>query len=62
MTGNYVLVYDKNSLPSFMHVIHHLHVHPLLLIMHHCIRVETETPEFVEGEPEKESVTDDTPF
>jgi hypothetical protein len=30
--------------------------------MHHCIRVETETPEFEEGEPEQETVADDTPF
>jgi hypothetical protein len=62
MLGNYVLVYDKNSLLSFMHVIHHLHVHALLLIMHHCIRAETETPELEEVEPEQESVADDNPF
>jgi hypothetical protein len=33
--GIYVLVHDKNSLHSFMDVIHHLHVHALLLIIHH---------------------------
>jgi hypothetical protein len=58
----YVLVHDKNSLHSFMHVIHHLHVHALLLIMHHCICVETNTLEFEEGEPAQEPVVDDTPL
>jgi hypothetical protein len=62
MLGIYVLVYDENSLHSFMHVIHHLDVHALLLIMHHCIRVETEMPELEEAEPEQESIADDTPF
>jgi hypothetical protein len=38
-----------------MHAIHHLHVHALLLIMHHCIHVETETPELEEGETEQDS-------
>jgi hypothetical protein len=43
-----------------MHAMHLLHVHALLLIMHHCIRVVTETPELLEGEPEQQSVADDT--
>jgi hypothetical protein len=30
--------------------------------MHHCIRVETKTPELEECEPEQEFVADDTPF
>jgi hypothetical protein len=50
----------KNSLHPFMHAMHLLHVHALLLIMHHCIRVVTETPELLEGEPEQQSVADDT--
>jgi hypothetical protein len=39
-----------------MHVIHHLHVHALFFIIHHCIRVEIETPELKEGEPKQEPV------
>jgi hypothetical protein len=43
MLGIYVLVYDKNSLHSLMHVIHHLHVHALLLIMYQCISCRDRT-------------------
>jgi hypothetical protein len=54
MLGIYVLVYDKNNLHSLMHVIHHLHVHALLLIMHHCISCRPSEQEEVEAEQEPE--------